>query len=105
VWDTIGVPHPFMIGSEHVAHASNNFMGRLGDEAIRDLEKKKGKPSCKQMKDKWNKCDLYYDEHEQALLINVKEEDDKALQDYLKSIVPQTEKDGYVGFAFIDGTK
>lgn len=101
VWDTIGVPHPFTIGPDHVAHASDHFSGGLGEDAIRDLEKKRGKPSCYHYKDKWNRCDLKYDEHEQAVRIKCKKEAPEALKQYCQDIVPLVEKDGYAGFVFM----
>ena len=101
VKDIIGVPHPYCITDKHVVHASDNYSGRLGDDAIRSLEKKLNKPCCGV-----KGCNLYYDEHEQALLVSVKS--DKELNDlkdelneYLLSIKEMCESDGYIGFAFI----
>ena len=54
-------PHPFMIGTQHVAHASDHFMGMLGNEAIEDLERKSG-PSCA-YRDHNGKCMVPYAEH------------------------------------------
>ena len=102
--DTIGVPHPFMIGSKHVVHAADHFSGMLSKFAIEDLERIKDKPSCEHPG-----CNLRYDEHEQALLVAVKsdlplDELGKAggqLHNYLMSIKDRCEDDGFAGFAFI----
>lgn len=32
-------PHPYMIGTSHIAFASDNYMGRLGKEAITEGER------------------------------------------------------------------
>lgn len=97
VVDTIGVPHPFTIGSRHVAHAADHFMGCLGEEAIKDLEKKLGRPSCQA-----TGCNLKYQEHEQALVVAVKKKGDEDLKAYLQSIVKQCEDDGFAGFVLLD---
>lgn len=100
VKDTIGVPHPYCIGSRHVAHAADNFSGMLSKEAIIDGEKIGIK--CETCNGK-----LSYEEHETALLIEVKFKgelkDAPGLKDYLKSIVAMCEADHYAGFAFIKG--
>lgn len=101
--DTIGVPHPYCIGPKHVAHAADHFRGRLGDDAIRDAEKK-GITKC-QVKG----CNLSYDEHEKALLVEVNSDEDLnilgapdgPLHKYLLSIKDRCEADGFAGFAFI----
>lgn len=97
VVDTIGVPHPYCIGAKHVAHASDNYSGILGDQAIQNGEE--NGIYCEICKGK-----LRYDEHKQALLIACDAESPNAvkdqLQEYLKSIVEMCEDDGYVGFAF-----
>ena len=98
--NTLGMPHPFMIGSKHVKYASNNHNGILGSKAIRAYEKKKG-PSCC-MKG----CNLSYDEHKQVLLVEVdsqeKLNDVPGLQEYLQECVTLFDKpDEYEGFSFI----
>jgi hypothetical protein len=100
VKDTIGVPHPYCIGTKHVVHASDHFGGMLGDEVIRSLEKLRG-PSCEV-----RGCNLPYDQHEQALLVAVNswkslQELESELRAYLLSIKEQCEAEGYVGFAFV----
>jgi hypothetical protein len=47
-------PHPFMIGSEHIGFASDNYSGMLGDDCLSD----KRCPPCS-MKG----CNLSYHEH------------------------------------------
>lgn len=100
--DTIGVPHPFCITHHHVNFASDHYSGLLGDYAIEQYEKQIGKPSCGV-----KGCNLYYKEHEQALLVQVSDEKNRELNDipglheYLLKCKPLCEKDGYAGFAFI----
>jgi len=98
---TIGIPHPYCITDKHVIYASDHYSGMIGEAAINDLEKKKGKPCCG-----IKGCNLYYEEHKQALLIAVKsdktlEELKPELQIYLLSIKEMAEADGFAGFAFI----
>lgn len=38
--ETIALPHPYIIGARHVAHASNHFGGILSKTAIEDGEKR-----------------------------------------------------------------
>lgn len=97
--DTIGVPHTYCVGPKHVVWASDHWGGMLGDSAIKDGESK-GKCHCEV-----KGCTLSYEEHEQALLVAVKDErqlnDIPELKEYLLSIKDQREKDGFAGFAFI----
>lgn len=97
VVDTIGVPHPYCITPKHVGWASDHWGGRLGKEAIRDSEKNGAR--CDICKGK-----LSYDEHETAILIEVRDNRElKAipeLKDFLLSIKEMTEKDKFVGWAF-----
>jgi len=98
VVDTISVPHPYCITAKHVCHASDNYSGMLNKDAIKNGEEQGifcG--TCK--------GDLSYKEHETALLVEVKTEDNKKLNKYLLSIKSLCEKDGYAGFAFIKATK
>lgn len=99
VIDTIGVPHPYCIGSRLVAHAADRFNGMLGEAAIEDAEKHGIHCDiCKQ-----NGTILSFKEHKQALLIESKVDIDpvpEELKAYLLSIKEETEKNGYVGFAF-----
>ena len=102
--DTIGVPHLFMIGSKHVAHAADHFGGMLSEAAIESLEKKLGRPSCE-----YPDCNLKHDEHEQALLVAVKSDiplnelaaPGEPLHVYLNEIKDQCEADGFAGFVFM----
>ena len=96
--DSLGVPHPYCITPGHVAYASDNCGGILGTDAIRDAEKY-SRARCGICKGK-----LSYDEHEQALLVEVDDnrelKDVEGLNDYLLSIKAQCEADGFSGFAF-----
>jgi hypothetical protein len=100
VKDIIGVPHPYCITSRHVAHACDRFSAMLTADAIRSAEKSGAR--CDICKGK-----LTYDQHETALLIEVKFDgelkDAPELQEYLLSIKDMCEADGHAGFAFIKG--
>lgn len=99
VIDTIGVPHPYCITPKHVAWAADHHCGMLTKDAIREAEERGGA-----------KCDicrkagsvLSIDEHEQALLVECKQEtkDNKELHAYLLRIKDDAEQGGYAGFAF-----
>jgi len=95
--DTIGVPHPYCITPKHVSWASDKFNGMLNTNAIKDAEKHGAR--CDICKGK-----LKYEEHEQAILVEVDDErelkDIPELKDYLLSIKERAEKDGFAGFAF-----
>lgn len=109
VVDKIGVPHPYCIGSKLVGYASDHWGGILGEAAIRDAEEHGIICDiCRQVKRKGGKA-LSYEEHKQALLIEVSKSLDtdseegkgrKELRAYLLSIKERTEKEGYAGFAF-----
>ena len=103
VIDTIGVPHPYVIGARHVAHAADRFSGILGDAAIRSGEM--AGIHCQMPK-----CRLSYDQHEKAALVACKVDanDDGPLAEemhaYLLKCKPLAEQDGYAGFAFMKET-
>lgn len=101
VKETIGVPHPYCIGTRHVAEASDHHGGILGEAAIKAAEKKGA--SCCICKGK-----LTYSEHETALLVscraemkNSKGEVEPELHAYLLKCKTLCEEDGFAGFAFI----
>jgi len=95
VKDTIGVPHPYCITPGHVAYASDNWGGMLSKECIVEAENK-GKARCGV-----RNCNLSYEEHKQALLVECDIEDNEKLKEYLLSIKDQADQEGYIGFAFI----
>lgn len=101
VVDTIGVPHPYMIGTKHVEIASRFFGGMLGEAAIKHAEQAGAKCGICKGKLKWS-------EHEHALLVACKaplKSGDKAspeLHAYLLKCKPLCEEDGHAGFAFRD---
>jgi len=101
ICDTIGIPHPYCIGSRHVTHAADHFGGMLGQDAIESAEKQ-GIRCCTKG------CNLSYAEHEQALLVACKEElqiDGKTNPELNKWLLTVKNKIGptgkYAGFAFI----
>lgn len=103
VSDTTCAPHFYCIGGKHVAHASDNFGGRLGDEAIRDGEKHG--INCAHPR-----CTLSYDQHEKALVVTcagpLKTDDGiitPELHSYLLQCKPLCEADKFAGFAFVEG--
>ncbi len=92
VVDTIGVPHAYTIGADHVADAADNHGGRLGEETMRKIQ-------CAH-----RGCRLTFDQHEKALVVKCKTDlKDERLREYLKSIAEMCSNDGFVGFVFIDG--
>jgi len=94
VRDTMGVPHPFCVGTRHVAYAADHCGGMLGKEAI-----KASGIDCA-MKG----CQLTFEQHEIALAINCKNKDNELLRTYLLSLKEQAEKDNYAGFVLVDCT-
>ena len=96
--DTIGMPHPYCITSEHVVYASDHCSGMLGKDAIIEAEKTGAK--CGICKGK-----LKYDEHKTALLVQVDDKrelkDIPEIQKYLLECKPLCEADGFEGFSFI----
>jgi hypothetical protein len=98
--DTIGVPHPYMIGARHVAHAADHYGGMLGKAAIESGE-------ARGIMCKMKNCNLTYAQHETALIVGCKIDvktdpvAKKELEKYLKSIVKEAEANGYAGFAFM----
>lgn len=104
VVDTIGVPHPYCIGPGHVGHAADNFSGILGQAAIESAEKAGIHCDiCAKAHRKTGARILEYSEHEQALLVKVKIDDNNLLKNYLLEIKDMAEKDGFSGFAFLKG--
>lgn len=101
VVDTIGVPHPFVIGPKHVEIASDRFGGKLGTPAIEEAEKQGVR--CYGGERTQDRCQLTYAQHEQALLVECKTEmkDNKELHAYLLSIKDEATKQGYAGFTFV----
>jgi hypothetical protein len=76
-------PHPYCITSSHVVHASDHFSGVLGNEAIKSLEKSRGRGCCgmyvgpdgKFSNGKrygYERCTLRYDEHVTKKILFVK---------------------------------
>jgi hypothetical protein len=100
VRETIGVPHPYMIMPGHVAEASDNHGGMLGESAIEAAEKRR--VFCGICKGKLN-----FHEHETALLVAAREElkngeeVNPELHAYLLSIKDKAEEDSFAGFAFV----
>jgi len=101
--DTIGVPHTYCISAQHLANSSSPYLD------IQEAERKGAICDvCRhRVHGKLQDKVLSYEEHKQALVIEVKS--DKELKDipelpaYLKKIKSRTEKDGYVGFVFKKG--
>ena len=99
VVDTIGVPHFYCITPEHLL--SNEMYLN-----IEEAEKRGARcDTCKKRKRKFGERVLAYNEHKQALLIEVSDSrklnDIPELKDYLLSIKSLAESDGFIGFAFI----
>jgi len=101
VKDTIGVPHPYCIGTKHVVYASDHCNGMLGNEAIEAAEKHGARCYMKG-------CNLRFDEHEIVLLVHCGldtegEEAKKELHDWLLSIKDTATENKYAGFVFVKG--
>ena len=115
VMDTIGVPHPYVIGPKHVEIASDRFGGQLTSEAIIAAEKgvvcriDDGRRVTVTAKCAMRGCNLSFEEHKQALLIACKaplKDDDgngnPELEEMLKANVDEAMANNYEGFAFLD---
>lgn len=96
---TFYLPHPYCISTQHVKHASNDFCGMLGREAIESAERKGIK--CWTCKGQYS-----YADHraEQTLVIVVPQNKDldavSGLHAYLLSIKPLAKSLGITSFAF-----
>jgi len=107
VIDSIGVPHPYCIGPEHLQYNDSIY---IGAEQIRRMEKQHPTKVHCMVKG----CNLSYDEHEQGLIIECKvsmvdpnnnNNTRPELYNYLLQIKEEAEENGYVGFAFLDKTQ
>lgn len=100
VVNEVGVPHPYMITPNHLKYNSDEMY--LGKEQIERMEQEHG-AMC------GFKCGLPWHEHQLALLIECTSDIrtktgrmNRELQAYLTKIKVKAEKNGYVGFAFLD---
>jgi hypothetical protein len=101
--DTIGVPHRYTIGANHVAYAADHHNGMLSEDAIRQAESL-GKARCEHPR-----CQLSYDQHEHALVVACRADLQTAdgspnpeLQQFLLDNKAECEANSYAGFAFVD---
>jgi len=98
VIDTIGVPHPYMVGTKHVVHASDHHMGMLGKETMEVIP-----------------CEICHKtftdgKHETALLLECLKEPKnhtavgKEAEVYLKKIIKfkHFKKNKFVGVTLLD---
>jgi len=101
VIDTIGVPHPYMIGPKHVEYASDFGGGVLNERTITAAERI-GAKCCQRG------CQLKWKDHEHALLVSCKApmidngKGSPELHAYLLKVKHLCEEDKYVGFAFME---
>jgi len=95
--DTIPIPHPFVIGTKHVVHASDHHMGMLGEETMKAIP-------C-------DSCHKDYSEHKTGLLVGCKidmhdpndtTKGNSELHKYLLKNKKNAEKGNFEGFAFKD---
>jgi hypothetical protein len=98
--DTVGVPHPYCIGADHLRLNAGMYLN------IPAVEEKGARCDiCKQGNRKYGERILPFDEHKLALLVEVNDTRElnkmPELHAYLLSIKAQAEADGYVGFAFV----
>jgi len=106
VIDKIGVPHPYCITPKHLEYAESMIL----DNAAIERADKKGAVCdiCRKAHKKNGSKILTWDEHKQALLIEVKgldlkkTEDIEIVRNYLLTIKDRCEKEGFVGFAFLE---
>lgn len=97
--DTIGVPHPYCLTPRHLEKANGDTFAVLDAYSMKDAEKRGARCGVRG-------CNLSYDEHKQALLVEAKHDGELTdikteVQEYLLSIKELAEKENYVGFAFI----
>src|SRR5574343_104166 len=97
VIDTIGFPHPYCITSKHLEYCDSMY---LDEHSIKRAESKGAKCDiCKK-----NGNILSYDEHKQAVLIDVRDarelNDIPELKEYLLSIKDMLIADRFEGCAF-----
>lgn len=103
VKDTVGIPHPYCITPKHIQFA-DMF---LDEEAMRRAEEHGVRCDICVKRVRRNMQDrvLSFDEHKQALLVEVDAEElkevESELRTYLMGIKDKAEKDGFAGFAFI----
>lgn len=99
--DTIGVPHPYCISNKHLQYNDSMYLGK---EEIIKMETEHDQVRCDICLKNDNDKILLFEEHKQALLVECKAEikDNEELRKYLLSIKDLTEKNGFVGFAFLD---
>lgn len=89
-------PHPFMIGPKHIAFASDNYNGMLGDACLND----KRCPPCAV-----RGCNLSYSDHKSnkvAFLKLLKNIPSQEAQDVLATVEDICKKEGIEGFVFVE---
>jgi hypothetical protein len=92
-------PHPYVIGTRHVAYASDRFGGLLGDAAIRSAEATGVKCAMK------GGCSVSYDQHKSdtAAFVRLKRDlSNKEAAGQLSLLKEKFEEEGIDGFAFIE---
>jgi len=98
----ITLPHPFVIGGQHIAIASDHFLGMLTKEAVEFAE-------VRGVRCQHTGCLLKYAEHETMIagiiaIVNRPENlsEVEGLHDYLLAIKDKAQELNIYGFAFID---
>lgn len=89
-------PHPFMIGTKHVAYASDHHSGRLGEE------------TCRKVPCAHPRCNATYEEHtsDNVCFLQLKRNGtNDEVNTILKNLVDNIEKNLVDGFAFVETTK
>jgi len=86
-------PHPYMVGPQHIKHASDKHMGRLGEETMRAVR-------CAHPN-----CHVEYDDHksDKVLFVQLKRNasNDEA-SDELKKLLEIFQNNGIDGVAFVE---
>lgn len=86
-------PHPYVIGSKHVAYAADHYGGMLGKETLEKIPcAEKG-------------CQLPYDEHtsDKVMFLQLKRDTTgKEAGTFLMQMEDEIKQDGIDGFAFVE---
>ena len=86
-------PHPYMVGSKHVTHASKYYGGMLGEATL------------KAVKCAYPNCNFSYEEHtsDKVIFLQLKDNVTKELiQTVFDKIIETLPKKSFDGFSFIE---
>lgn len=98
IHESIGVPHSYTVTPKHINYCADNCQSSISDYSLQECDNNGIKCGYPQ-------CNLSFKEHEQALIVACKIDPKKAeneIKDYLSKINETVEKDGFVGYSFMD---